>query len=161
MMEYVNLDKSARADWTSFQALEAIGQSLSEAIRPIKEFVGKLSDLVQMFNLRVNGKPFYAISPKSTYVELSLDSYGNFFIDGRLSKHYTLASKCGKLLSKLLMRRGNLVTYKELEPIIGTTKGAREMVFRDLKSQLRHDGYKLVYRLLRAEGIGLVGIKKL
>lgn len=97
------------------------------------------------------------------YVPIRVDEHGFFVIDGKKSERYhSKTSKAGQLLKALLDGDRKLVDYATIKSSTSvSTKEAIIKTFKDLKYQLKNDGYKLNYTLVKANGIALDGIQKL
>lgn len=97
------------------------------------------------------------------YLSTQIDEHGFFIIDGKKSnRHHTKTSKTGELLKALLDGNGKVVSYKTIkESTSVSTKSVITKTFKDLKHQLKKDGYRLDYTLVKSTGIALGGIAKL
>lgn len=143
-----------------YERMQAMWEQIREAINGI----------VKSFAFALSFRPIYYVQsqPRPAVQEKRLDrhltvetsSYGFFIIGGRQLKIlHPNSSICGRLFAALLERRAQVVSYKELQAEIGAQDVRK--AFKDLKYQLKQQGYAFEYELVRTEGIALVGLKQL
>lgn len=160
-----------------------LAQQMQELIRPALEAVRKIMEHIQemvrdfiehiikpvVYALSWWRPIYYAPAPRKThvheddsggYLSIDTDEYGYFVIGGKTINYFhSKNSACGRLLKRLLLTRAKIVSYDELKEVICSAD--RKIVFRDLKSQLRKQGFKLQYKLVRSEGIAMLGVTPL
>ncbi len=159
------------------QICEAYAEPLRRTMEAFREFAEKVAEqikaiienLVRPLAFPFSSKPILLAYPipstaiterRDRYLSIETDPYGFFIIDGeKLHVLHSATSRCGRFLFSLLTRKEQLVDYKTLQTEIGA--GNLSKAFKDLKYQLKNEGYNLRYELVRTRGIALVGLKKL
>lgn len=148
------------------RALEVIAEQAKRWVEMIREAIKKI---IEPLKFIFTFKPIYYVpAPQTTakehharppdkYLPVEEVQYGFFKIDGNELKILNPgSSRCGRLLQILLERRAEVVDYKTLRSYAGTTTLDKD--FKDLKRQLRLQGYKLEYDRPRSQGIAALGI---
>lgn len=148
------------------KALEVIAEQAKRWVEMIREAIKKI---VEPLKFIFTFKPIYYVpAPQTTaderharspdkYLPVEEVQYGFFKIDGNELKILNPgSSRCGRLLQILLERRAVVVDYKTLRSYARTTTLDKD--FKDLKRQLRQQGYKLDYRRPRGQGIAAIGL---
>ena len=148
------------------KALEVIAEQVKRWVEMMREAVKKI---IEPLKFIFTFKPIYYVPapqtaanehlarPPDKYLPVEEAQYGFFKIDGNeLRVLNPGSSRCGKLLKILLERRAEVVDYKTLRSYAGTTTLDKD--FKDLKRQLRLQGYKLEYDRPRSQGIVALGI---
>ncbi len=159
------------------QICDAYAEPLRRAMEAFREFAEKVAEqikaiidnFVRPLAFLFSSKPVllaYPMPPprpterRDRYLSIETDPYGFFIIDGeKLRVLHSATSRCGRFLFSLLTRKAQLVNYETLQSEIGA--GNLSKAFKDLKYQLKNEGYDLRYELVRTRGIALVGLKKL
>lgn len=184
-MEDIEEKISAQARMaTAFSpGLTGLAQQMQELMRPALEAVRKIMESIQeivrdfiehvikpiVYALSWWRPIYYAPAPQQThvhdddsggYLSIDTDEYGYFVIGGKTINYFhSKNSACGRFLKRLLLARAKVVTYDELKEEIRSAD--RKIVFRDLKRQLRQQGFDLQYKLVRSEGIAVLGVTPL
>lgn len=148
------------------RALEVIAEQAKRWVEMIREAINRI---VEPLEFIFTFKPIYYVpAPQTTanehlarppdrYLPVEEVQYGFFKIDGNELKILNPgSSRCGRLLQILLERRAEVVDYKTLHSYTRTTTLDKD--FKDLKRQLRQQGYKLDYRRPRGQGIAAIGL---
>lgn len=148
------------------KALEVIAEQAKRWVEMIREAI---NGMVESLKFIFTFKPIYYVpAPQTTanerharppdkYLLVEEVQYGFFKIDGNELKILNPgSSRCGRLLQILLERRAEVVDYKTLRSYARTTTLDKD--FKDLKRQLRQQGYKLDYRRPRGQGIAAIGL---
>lgn len=165
-----------------FQQIAQAQQQLIAYVEPIRQALAAFQDHFQKMWERireaVNGmakavtfafstRPIYFVQPRPVvresqsdeHLEVATNGYGFFVIGGKkLDILHPSSSRCGRLLAALLKRRAALVDYDELQAAVGS--GDLRKTFKDLKYQLKKQGYRFEYELARTHGIAFIGISR-
>lgn len=149
------------------EAMEAFRKMVQRIIQPVREM---LQAYATTFRFLTTFKPVYYVPvrpsiqqlerPIDGHLSVTNDKLGFFVINGeRLRILHPSSSRSGKMLALLLRHRSQVVTYRELQDAIGS--GDLKKDFKDLKYQLKKQGYAFDYELVRTEGIALIGLSSL
>lgn len=154
---------------THFEPIRQAMELLHERIQRMWEQIREALDrFIKPFAFIFSIRPIYLVQSQPVVHEKHLDrhliveadTYGFFIIGGeRLTVLHPSSSRCGRLFAALLKRRARLVSYQELQQEVGS--GDLRKTFKDLKYQLKKQGYRFEYELARTHGIALVGLSKL
>ena len=166
-----------------FQHIAQVQQQLTAYFEPIRKameiFHERMQAMWERIREAINGiaksfafalafRPIYYVQTQpavqeerpNRHLTVETNNYGFFVIGGRQLKIlHPNSSICGRLFATLLKRRAQVVSYKELQAEIGVQDVRK--AFKDLKYQLKQQGYTFEYELVRTEGIALVGLKQL
>lgn len=146
------------------EAMKAFHEMVQRIIEPVKEMMRAYT---QTFRFLTTFKPIYYIpapvAPKyqtglpDKYLTVEEAKYGFYKIDGHeLTVLNPSSSRCGKILSYLLMHRATVVDYPTLREYAKSPNLDKD--FKDLKRQLKQKGYVLDYDRPRGQGIALKGL---
>lgn len=148
------------------KALEVIADQAKRWVEMIREAINRI---IEPLRFMFTFKPIYYVPepqattderlarPPDKYLPVEEIQYGYFKIDGSELKILNPgSSRCGRLLQILLERRAEVIDYKTLRSYVRTTTLDKD--FKDLKRQLREQGYKLDYRRPRGQGIAAIGL---
>jgi hypothetical protein len=179
----LTLTRMSTAIGPALQQMANFGAALDAFVKPIREMLAGfrefirttiqpildgLNSFIKPLSFLVSLKPVYYVPPQavpseqvsSRHLSVVNDGYGYFVIGGkRLKILHPDSSRCGKMLAALLQRRSQLVSYEELQEVIGAGDVRRDL--KDLRRQLKKEGYSFEYQLVRTKGIALIGLSSL
>lgn len=153
------------------QIHKAFIEPFQQVVKAVQKMFGRIIEAIQnlfkslrfVFTLQ----PIYLTTPiiqassvvSDGYVKMEIDNYGYFKFDGkRLTILNPSSSRCGRILRALLNSKADVVTYEVIREDMGA--GDINRTFKDLKTQLRRAGYKLVYQRIQRVGIAMLGVTK-
>jgi hypothetical protein len=179
----LNMASITTAIGPSLQLATSVGAMLDAYFKPIREMVEAVLEFVKRIiqpmldglnafikplTFLVSLKPIYYVPTQPVARERQLDKHltiikderGFFVIGGKQLKIlHPASSRCGRMFATLLERRAHTVSYEELQEEIGS--GDLRKTFKDLKRQLKKEGYEFDYQLVRTKGIALLGLSSL
>lgn len=148
------------------KALETIAEQAKRWVEMIREAINKI---IEPLKFIFTFKPIYYVPrpaeptkrrpdrPPGKYLTIEEAQYGYFRIDGHEIKVLNpSSSRCGRLLQCLLNQRAEVVDYKTLREYVKTDRLDKD--FKDLKRQLKLQGYALDYYRPRGQGIAAKGL---
>ena len=134
---------------------EMIREAVTKIIQPLK-FVLTFRPIYYVPR-QVQLSPTNHARPPDDHLPVEEAEYGFFKIDGhKLTVLNPSSSRCGKLLQYLLKHRAEVVDYRTLRN--HTKSPDLDKDFKDLKRQLKQNGYLLEYDRPRGQGIVAKGL---
>ncbi len=143
-------------------------QQIIEAVQKVfSQVIEAIHNIFESIRFIFTFQPIYIAEPilqptevvSNGYIKMEIDNYGYFKFDGkRLTILNPSSSRCGRILRALLNSKADVVTYEAIKEDMGA--GDLNRTFKDLRTQLRRAGYKLVYQRVQRVGIAMLGVIK-